>query len=92
MRLIILTVLLRGLELPPPGLCPETALPVCGADGRTYTNECFASCAAVAIAHSGPCDEGGCNVAGHDNPRDPGVLVLGLPLAVLAARRRRSRA
>jgi hypothetical protein len=33
--------------------------PVCGVDGKTYDNTCEASCAGVAVAHQGGCDDGG---------------------------------
>ena len=29
--------------------------PVCGADGRTYSNNCFAGAAGVEISHQGEC-------------------------------------
>gem|GEM_PF-659038 len=35
--------------------CPDTELIVCGADGVTYTNPCFAHEAGVSVAHDGPC-------------------------------------
>jgi hypothetical protein len=37
--------------------CPDIYLPVCGVDGKTYSNACFAHRAHVAIAHEGECGE-----------------------------------
>jgi Cys-rich repeat protein len=37
-------------------ICPEVWSPVCGVDGRTYPNPCYADCARVPIAHWGECE------------------------------------
>jgi hypothetical protein len=36
-------------------ICPLYHDPVCGVDGITYSNGCFAACAGVKIAHEGEC-------------------------------------
>ncbi|MDO8630777.1 MAG: Kazal-type serine protease inhibitor family protein, partial [Phycisphaerales bacterium] len=56
-----------GVCAPIPGPCPEYADPVCGCDGVTYDNPCFADAAAVSIAHFGRC-ESACRPA--DNGQD----------------------
>jgi hypothetical protein len=37
-------------------ICQNISIPVCGVDGQTYTNSCFASCAKVDIAYHAACN------------------------------------
>lgn len=44
-----------GICRPRPELCTDIYMPVCGCDGMTYSNACFAHGAGVAVASEGPC-------------------------------------
>jgi hypothetical protein len=49
---------LSGVCVAPPDACAEIYQPVCGCDGRTYSNDCERLRARVQIDHEGPCGEG----------------------------------
>jgi hypothetical protein len=53
-----------GLCAPRPHHCPSVSDPVCGCDGKTYTNVCEAVHAGTAIEHRGACAPTGVPVCG----------------------------
>jgi hypothetical protein len=51
---------LKSISVPPSVLrdcvCADVWMPVCGKNGKTYSNACFAKCAGVNF-HQGSCDQ-----------------------------------
>ncbi|MFW6057994.1 MAG: Kazal-type serine protease inhibitor family protein [Persicimonas sp.] len=46
-----------GVCSPSAEACPQHYDPVCGCDGRTYSNDCMASSHGVSVVHDGACND-----------------------------------
>ncbi len=49
----------QGVCTPIPDVCTDIFIPVCGCDGATYSNTCFAEAAGASLDHLGGCVDGG---------------------------------
>jgi hypothetical protein len=69
-----------GICKPRPEICTADYSPVCGCDGRTYSNACVAARAGVSVRHDGQCEGEGrmCgSIAGIPCPN--GMICVDIP-------------
>ncbi|CAL8132260.1 unnamed protein product [Orchesella dallaii] len=60
--IFLLAIMSESQALPEPDgekpcICPFIRLEVCGADNKTYPNDCLRRCKGVELSHEGPCKD-----------------------------------